>query len=95
MAEIMEPEDKVVNIPVINMFGCSRRWKKILRWREKQKTEKKDPNGTFREEKITVSKMKNILAWINSRLDIAKEKINISKHSNRNYPKQKRKKPWK
>lgn len=31
MAEIMEPEDKVVNIPVINMFGCSRRWKKILR----------------------------------------------------------------
>lgn len=61
----------------------------------KRETEdrKKDPNGTFREEKITVSKMKNILAWINSRLDIAKEKINISKHSNRNYPKQKRKKP--
>lgn len=35
--------------------------------------------------------MKNILAWINSRLDIAKEKINIRKHGNWNHPKGNRK----
>lgn len=59
----------------------------------KRKTEdrKKDPNGTFRDEKITVSKMKNILTWINSRLDIAKKKNNIRKHDNRNYLKGNRK----
>lgn len=35
--------------------------------------------------------MKNILAWINSRLVIAKEKINIRKHGNWNHPKGNRK----
>lgn len=40
----------------------------------------------------TMSEMKNILEGIDGRLDIAEEKFNDLKDSNRNYPKLKKKK---
>lgn len=51
MAEMMEPEDKVVNIPVINIFWIFQKVEANIMMKREMEYRYKDPNGTSRDEK--------------------------------------------
>lgn len=51
MAGMMEPEDKVVNTPVINMFWMFQEEENIIMMKREMEHTKRDPNGTSRDEK--------------------------------------------
>lgn len=51
MAEMMEPEDKLVTIPVINIFWMFQKVEESIMMKREMQDRKKDPNGTSRDEK--------------------------------------------
>lgn len=55
MAEMMEPEDKVVNMPVIkNIFWMFQKMEENIMIKREMEHRKKDPNGTSRAENNSI-----------------------------------------